>query len=190
MILESLNLESAFCTKVSHSSAERSCALSSASIFKSVNLYSTCTISSSLIPANISAKWKNPPVPLLLIERSSAKLGYNQVLDQHLGTRFECPDQLSKDPDGILVGPIMENATEEIHLRSLNRLLGEEVMSHEFQPTFQLWRDGAVGHSIREVLYDAYEIGKPFRQRDHGRSVRAAYIHNFTGAEFSPWVVV
>ena len=84
----------------------------------------------------------------------------------------------------------MEDAAEEIDVCSLDRLLGEEIVPYEFQSAFQLRRDGAVGHRVWEILYDADEIREAFRQRDHGRSVRAAYVNDCAGAEISPWVVV
>ena len=101
-----------------------------------------------------------PPLPLLIVQRTAPVLGHNHVLNQDLGTGFQCANEASKDTRGVFIGPIVEDAAKEVDLCPLDRLLGEEVVSHEFQSTFKLRRNRAAGYSAWKVLDDAFQIGK------------------------------
>ena len=159
MILESFSPGSAPWIKESHSSAERSRALSIVSILRSVWLYD---VSASSTGKRKMAQ-KGPqyaPMLLLLVERDIAISGYNQVLDQNLCPWFQRTDKAAKYPRSIFVGPIVEDSAEEIYVCPLDGLLGEEVVSHILQSTFEFNGRAAASYGARKVLYDALEVGK------------------------------
>lgn len=90
----------------------------------------------------------------------------------------------------ILIGPVVEYPAKEVYVCPLDRLLGEEVVSHELESTFELGRNGAASHGAWKVLYDAYEVGKSFRQCDTSWTVRTADVNHCAGAKLTPWIAI
>ncbi len=131
-------------------------------------------------------------MPPLLVQRGGAGLGHHQVLDHNLCARFQSTDQAAEYPCRVLVGSVVEDAAEEVHLCPFDWLLGEEVVRHVLQAAVELGGDSAAGYGAGEVLYDACDVGQLFGQSDTRWSVGTTYVDEGkgAGAELSPWVAV
>lgn len=90
----------------------------------------------------------------------------------------------------ILIGPVVEDPTKEVYICPFDRLLGEEVVSHELQPTRKLRRNRAASYGTWKILYDAYEVGKSFRQRDTSWPVRTADVNDCAGTKLTPRIAI
>lgn len=63
------------------------------------------------------------------------------VVDDDLGSRLERGDQVLEEFLCILVGPVVEDPPEEVHIGVLDRLLSEEIVRLELNPVGQLGRN-------------------------------------------------
>lgn len=80
------------------------------------------------------------PVPPLLTKGQST-WGFEASLTEHdASTGLQGRDQRSKNPDAVLVRPVVEDPAKVIDVGAVHGLLGEHVMSHEAHSVRQFCR--------------------------------------------------
>ena len=58
-----------------------------------------------------------------------------------------CRDKIWQDLDGVFLRPVVEDPAKEVHISIFDRLVGEEIVSHERHPIEE--SRGQMGQAFR-----------------------------------------
>ena len=96
------------------------------------------------------------PIPPLLTKGQSTWRFEASLTEHDPSTWLQGRDQRSKNPDAVLVRPVVEDPAKVIDVGAVDGLLGEHVMSHEAHSVRQLGWHLRLGifDDVRKVLDD------------------------------------
>ena len=119
-----------------------------------------------------------PNLPLL---RRRHCLGLrDQVIVRHNPSAgFQSGDRSPQDLDDVRIRPVVEDVTEQIHVR-LDRLRLEEIVLHKLKPAGHVGRYGFFGseYHVGEILHDEVQVPVRLGERDADVAPGAAHIHH------------
>ena len=164
----SLKCGSAGWNKRLQSWASRSFELLSSKIVRSMCL--TLLISIEGRPCAMNQQIENLPYRLFLANGYCTRQRNDHFTRDYPSSILERWYQTLQDLDAVLVGPVVKDPSKKVYIRSLDRLLNEEIVHHELHSALQL-------RSIWQILYYAMRIWTMLSHGDTEASIRTTNVN-------------
>lgn len=133
-----------------------------------------------------------PHVPLLPEgKRAAWNFRENAIVDKDTGSGLELGSMGSKELSAVLVGPVVEDLTDVIHIGTY-RLCGEDVAGHEVDTVLERAGHSGMGVGLvhLHVLYKQVEVREALSKGNRDAAPEAAHVDYLGLAESCPVIAV